>query len=302
MDRSRSHSRAPSRRRDRSLSSSPSQSRSPSRTRRSRRSSRARSDSYDSFDSYSPSHSRSRSRSRTRSRSRSEGGEHKSSKHKDLLKSSAGLLAGIGIASYVAHKFWPKGVMYGDKEDWETTRKVVHKREGDGRGGQRSETVEEEMVPGRRGERGAIEQKRTVEHRGREDRGREDRGRGGRGQIEDGRRRDDDEGRRRWEDEQRRRAAGGARWDSDADVRARYEDERRRGMGERRREDERPRRIYAEERIRRIDDGYPRVIEAGGGRAGERYYRRDGQPARPDEMIYVVEERSPARRYEGNRG
>jgi hypothetical protein len=43
------------------------------------------------------------------------------------IKSAAPLLATIGVASVVAHKFWPKGVLFGDKEDWET-RKVVERR------------------------------------------------------------------------------------------------------------------------------------------------------------------------------
>lgn len=55
------------------------------------------------------------------------------------MKASAGLLAGIGVASLLAHKFWPKGVLYGGKEEWETrvvdkkrTQKVVE-RDPDGR-------------------------------------------------------------------------------------------------------------------------------------------------------------------------
>lgn len=60
----------------------------------------------------------------------------------ETLKSSAPLLATIGVASVLAHKLWPKGVLFGDKEEWET-RKVV------------SRTVE-------RGEDGRIRRERHV--------------------------------------------------------------------------------------------------------------------------------------------
>lgn len=262
MDRARSYSRPP-RRRDRSISTSPSPTRSPSRsrsrshTRQSRRSassSRQRSRSSSSYDSQASRPARRRSTSSSRH-----------GKHRELLKTSAGLLAGIGIASYVAHKFWPKGIMYGDKEEWETTRKVVHRRMDDGRGGQVAETFEEEAVPGRRGERGAVEQRRVVERRGRE-RGRSVDGRGGRWDEDERRRRvGDEERRRRFDDEQRRR-----RWE---------EEQRREGDG--------PRSAYPEERMRRVDDGYARRLD--GAYPEERYYRRDGQRAHPDELIYVVE-------------
>lgn len=38
------------------------------------------------------------------------------------------MLGAIGAASYAAHKFWPKGVTYGDKDDWET---ASEKKEGE---------------------------------------------------------------------------------------------------------------------------------------------------------------------------
>lgn len=64
------------------------------------------------------------------------------------LKSAAPLLATIGVASVVAHKFWPKGVMFGDKEDWEK-EKVVERR---------AKTIEKD-------EDGAIRRARTVRQR-----------------------------------------------------------------------------------------------------------------------------------------
>ncbi|RGP79246.1 hypothetical protein FLONG3_2682 [Fusarium longipes] len=39
--------------------------------------------------------------------------------HARLLVTTAGLLAGIGVATVIAHKVWPKGVLHGDHEDWE---------------------------------------------------------------------------------------------------------------------------------------------------------------------------------------
>jgi hypothetical protein len=63
-----------------------------------------------------------------------------------LLKSSAGFLAGVGVMAVVAHKFWPKGVMYGDKEDWEkeVAKKIRKKRH-------EAEEVIRDRLPGARG-------------------------------------------------------------------------------------------------------------------------------------------------------
>lgn len=63
---------------------------------------------------------RPRSRSSTRSSSRSPSRRKHKHDHHGLFKSTAGLLAGIGIATVIAHKAWPKGVLYGGQEEWET--------------------------------------------------------------------------------------------------------------------------------------------------------------------------------------
>lgn len=81
-----------------------------------------------SYHARAPSESRSRSRYSSRSSSVSSSRSRKTQKkhqqqqqhdhHKGLFKTSAGLLAGIGVATFLAHKVWPKGVIYGDLEDW----------------------------------------------------------------------------------------------------------------------------------------------------------------------------------------
>lgn len=72
--------------------------------------------------------SRSKSRGRLSSRSSSRSPSRRSKRsdnhhHHGLFKTTAGLLAGIGVAAVVAHKVWPKGVLYGDHEDWEHSSK-----------------------------------------------------------------------------------------------------------------------------------------------------------------------------------
>ncbi|KAI1639182.1 hypothetical protein F4809DRAFT_175244 [Biscogniauxia mediterranea] len=92
----------------------------------------------------SPSTSRSRSRSRSYSYSRSQssfrrgrsidssyrGRQTRSpsssvspsaahdAKEKTVVKSSLAFLGAIGAASLIANKYWPKGVLYGEKEEW----------------------------------------------------------------------------------------------------------------------------------------------------------------------------------------
>lgn len=47
------------------------------------------------------------------------------------------MLGAIGAASLAAHKFWPKGVTYGDKDDWETAhekKEAEERREQQGKG------------------------------------------------------------------------------------------------------------------------------------------------------------------------
>ncbi|KAF5643710.1 uncharacterized protein FTJAE_3127 [Fusarium tjaetaba] len=74
------------------------------------------------------SRSKSRARLSSRSSSRSPSPSRRSKRsdnhhHHGLFKTTAGLLAGIGVAAVVAHKVWPKGVLYGDHEDWEHSSK-----------------------------------------------------------------------------------------------------------------------------------------------------------------------------------
>lgn len=40
--------------------------------------------------------------------------------HHGLFKSSASLLAGIGLVTVLAHKHWPKGILHGDDDEWAT--------------------------------------------------------------------------------------------------------------------------------------------------------------------------------------
>ncbi|KAF4986635.1 hypothetical protein FDECE_15850 [Fusarium decemcellulare] len=47
--------------------------------------------------------------------------------HHGLFKTSASLLAGIGLATVLAHKVWPKGILYGDSEDWESRPHPKHR-------------------------------------------------------------------------------------------------------------------------------------------------------------------------------
>lgn len=46
-------------------------------------------------------------------------GSTKQEKVENVAKTSLVMLGVIGAASLAAHKFWPKGVTYGDKDDWE---------------------------------------------------------------------------------------------------------------------------------------------------------------------------------------
>ncbi|KAI0597537.1 hypothetical protein F4775DRAFT_247862 [Biscogniauxia sp. FL1348] len=41
-------------------------------------------------------------------------------KEKTVVKSSLAFLGAIGAASLIANKYWPKGVLYGEKEEWST--------------------------------------------------------------------------------------------------------------------------------------------------------------------------------------
>ncbi|KAH6661160.1 hypothetical protein BKA67DRAFT_654295 [Truncatella angustata] len=60
------------------------------------------------------------------------------------LKTSLVFLGSVAAATYAAHKFWPKGVTYGEKEEWEIEKairkekKKAAERAGDGRNGEPS--------------------------------------------------------------------------------------------------------------------------------------------------------------------
>ncbi|KAI1338268.1 hypothetical protein F5Y15DRAFT_417317 [Xylariaceae sp. FL0016] len=67
-------------------------------------------------------------------------------KAKTVLKTSLAFLGVVGAASVVAHKYWPKGVLYGDKEEIATEKKKNSRRlEGTSHGQQR-----DDMPRGRR--------------------------------------------------------------------------------------------------------------------------------------------------------
>jgi hypothetical protein len=66
---------------------------------------------------YSPSRSRSRSTSSSRpTRPPSAGGR---SNKESLFKASLAFLGSIVLATLCANRFWPKGILHGDKEEWE---------------------------------------------------------------------------------------------------------------------------------------------------------------------------------------
>ncbi|KAF5018102.1 hypothetical protein F66182_9941 [Fusarium sp. NRRL 66182] len=107
---------------------SPSPSPSPSRDRplssRGRPASRTR-----SLSAHQASRSRSRPRSKSPSSSRSPSRRSRrngDNRHHGIFKTTAGLLAGIGVATVVAHKVWPKGILHGDREDWQSRPHAKH--------------------------------------------------------------------------------------------------------------------------------------------------------------------------------
>ncbi|KAM0818075.1 hypothetical protein AB5N19_03882 [Seiridium cardinale] len=155
---------------DYSRSPSPAYTRSPSRSRGGRRNSLSR----------SPSRSRPQSRrtsrrdsSSSRSSSRSPSRRDKSKRtqlkeqFKDKTETTSGLktslvfLGSVAAATYAAHKFWPKGITYGEKEEWEIEKatkkekaKKVAEWEDDGRHGGPSRRGNDRLGPGdRRGDR-----------------------------------------------------------------------------------------------------------------------------------------------------
>ncbi|KAJ4195057.1 hypothetical protein FALCPG4_010606 [Fusarium falciforme] len=105
-------------------------SRSRSGVRRSSESS-SRSSSYSPTRRHSHSHHRQHDSQHGSQHKSSHGQSHKSSHsqehHHGLFKTSAGLIAGIGLATVLAHKVWPKGVLYGDTEEWESRPHPKHR-------------------------------------------------------------------------------------------------------------------------------------------------------------------------------
>lgn len=70
------------------------------------------------------------------------------------------MLGAIGAASLAAHKFWPKGITYGDKDDWE----VEHEKKEHG-GGDKKGKGKEDKKGGERSER---DEKKYLQERYRE--------------------------------------------------------------------------------------------------------------------------------------
>lgn len=160
-----------------SRSPSPTYSRSPSRSRMGRRSSISRSPSRSR-----PRSSRARRRdsfsSRSSSGSPSRSDKSRKSQLKDQLKdkttTTSGLktslvfLGSVAAATYAAHKFWPKGVTYGDKEDWELEKEIKKEKkkkelERDGGGGYYdgpSRRVDDRLPPPANARRGGRDHER----------------------------------------------------------------------------------------------------------------------------------------------
>ncbi|KAH7144378.1 hypothetical protein B0J13DRAFT_555078 [Dactylonectria estremocensis] len=84
------------------------------------------SSSHDNSHSRSSSRSSSRSPSRRRHHHQHHHHQPQHEHHHGLFKTSASLLAGIGLATVLAHKVWPKGVLHGDEEEWTTRPKSKH--------------------------------------------------------------------------------------------------------------------------------------------------------------------------------
>ncbi|OIW22793.1 hypothetical protein CONLIGDRAFT_687208 [Coniochaeta ligniaria NRRL 30616] len=125
-----------------SPSRSPRSSISPPRRTHNRSRSRRRTPSPSSSFSRSPSRSRSRSSSPSRTkklRSKLPSDGLSDSKSESIVKTSLVFLGAVGAATLAAHKFWPKGITYGEKEEWECERKkearrAVREAEGDVKG------------------------------------------------------------------------------------------------------------------------------------------------------------------------
>ena len=69
----------------------------------------------------------SRSSSYSRSRSRQRRPKEKDNARGEALKTSLAFIGTVAAAAYAMHKAWPKGFIYGEKEDWESVKKVAKK-------------------------------------------------------------------------------------------------------------------------------------------------------------------------------
>lgn len=117
-----------------SRSPSPAYPRSRSRPRFGRRNSLSRSPVRSRPQSRRTSRRDSVSSSRSSSRSPSRGGRSRRTKLKEGIKdkttttsgmkTSLAFLGSVAAATYAAHKFWPKGITYGEKEEWEIEKAV----------------------------------------------------------------------------------------------------------------------------------------------------------------------------------
>lgn len=82
-------------------------------------------------------------------------------KPESLVKTSLAFLGSVAVASLCAHRFWPKGFTYGDREDWEVREEMYHRsQQGHGHrrrgaGGGEKEKERHRAPAGRGGDRGA---------------------------------------------------------------------------------------------------------------------------------------------------
>lgn len=75
-------------------------------------------------------------------------------KTESAVKTSLIFLGAVGAATFAAHKFWPKGITYGDKEEWETkTEKKVKKAIRDTKDAVDDDSSSDEESGGRRSDR-----------------------------------------------------------------------------------------------------------------------------------------------------
>ncbi|KAH8899073.1 hypothetical protein GQ53DRAFT_759274 [Thozetella sp. PMI_491] len=97
----------------------------------------------------SKTNSRSRSSSQSSARSHASRASTTTPSKESVIKTSLVFLGSVAAATFAAHKFWPKGITYGDKEEWECEEHAHRKVKKDLRE-ERARARKE--VPDRRGE------------------------------------------------------------------------------------------------------------------------------------------------------